>query len=83
MSLHLSQLQMLENQRLPADVGAGLVFWDSELERLAVRIDELYAETTQEKANRRCATAGRPAPPSPVRLCGVVSQACANDSLSC
>ncbi|KAF0298901.1 Cilia- and flagella-associated protein 44 [Amphibalanus amphitrite] len=52
-SLQLSQLQLLESQRLPAELGAALVFWDAELERLAVRIDELYAETAQEKANRR------------------------------
>ena len=53
MPLQLSQLQLLENQRLPADTGDGLVFWEAELERLAERIDQLYAETGQEKTKRR------------------------------
>ncbi|XP_037077901.1 cilia- and flagella-associated protein 44-like [Pollicipes pollicipes] len=52
-SLHLSQLQLLEESRLPADTSAGLVFREAELERLAVRIDELYTETAEEKARRR------------------------------
>ena len=53
MSLRLSQLRLLENQRLPADLGDGLVFWHAELERLAERIDQLYTETGQEKTKRR------------------------------